>query len=542
MKAKRLGAYYTDRQIADFLVSWAIRVPTDSALDPSFGGGVFLEAAATRISEVGGCVDSQLHGVELDAEVHASVASLMGAQNPNLIQSDFFALPPGSLMVDAIIGNPPFIRFHHFSGEVRRRALLRSRQSGVNLSGLSSSWAPFLVHAASMIREGGRLAMVVPTEISYATYAVPVLAKLASCFGAIRLLSFRKKLFPNLSESTMLLLADVYGGNCSEISVYDLEDARELAGLDFQATSQRHPANLSTASILSGEMRFAEIYLDRTARGLYKSLAESPCVLKLGDAADVGIGYVTGANSFFHFSGSSPEELGIPARCLSRSVLKGKALKGVSFSDDDWDSGRVAGDTGYLLSISQPASTLPSPVRDYLSDGEKSGSSAGYKCRNRSPWYAVPKGELPDGFLTYMSGSRPRLVANDTNAYAPNTLHVVKVKPAAMTSITSLAAGWQTSLSELSAELEGHALGGGMLKIEPGEARQLLVPANGWDASGLLSELDRLVRQGRQAEATALADEEILVKRIGVSGTDCRALQRAACVLKERRGQKGTVA
>jgi len=36
-----------------------------------------------------------------------------------------------------------------------------------------------------------------------------------------------------------------------------------------------------------------------------------------------------------------------------------------------------------------------------------------------------------------------------------------------------LAALWQTLLTRLSAEIEGHALGGGMLKIEPSEAINL---------------------------------------------------------------------
>jgi adenine-specific DNA-methyltransferase len=40
--AKALGAFYTDSQIADFLVWWAIRSSRDTVMDPSFGGGGFL--------------------------------------------------------------------------------------------------------------------------------------------------------------------------------------------------------------------------------------------------------------------------------------------------------------------------------------------------------------------------------------------------------------------------------------------------------------------------------------------------------------------
>jgi hypothetical protein len=38
-----------------------------------------------------------------------------------------------------------------------------------------------------------------------------------------------------------------------------------------------------------------------------------------------------------------------------------------------------------------------------------------------------------------------------------------------------LAALWQTSMTRLSVEIEGHALGGGMLKLEPGEAAKVIL-------------------------------------------------------------------
>jgi hypothetical protein len=65
LDAKALGAYYTDEEIANFLVTWAIRSQQDVVLDPSFGGGVFLRAAASRIRILGGTPSKQVAGVEL---------------------------------------------------------------------------------------------------------------------------------------------------------------------------------------------------------------------------------------------------------------------------------------------------------------------------------------------------------------------------------------------------------------------------------------------------------------------------------------------
>jgi adenine-specific DNA-methyltransferase len=43
-------------------------------------------------------------------------------------------------------------------------------------------------------------------------------------------------------------------------------------------------------------------------------------------------------------------------------------------------------------------------------------------------------------------------------------------------SVESVQRGWNTPLARLSCELEGHPLGGGLLKLEPREAARLVIP------------------------------------------------------------------
>jgi adenine-specific DNA-methyltransferase len=210
---KSLGAYYTDSQVADFLVSWAVRRSKDTILDPSFGGGVFLRSSCKRLRDLKGDTNSQVFGVEFDEPVHRRISEKLheefGVAPANLIESDFFALDPGQLKpVDVIVGNPPFIRYQRFAGALRERALTRAAEQGLRLSQLSSSWLPFLIHSVRFLRTGGRLAMVIPFEIAHAAYASPVLKHLALKFESVTFLTFRKKLFPDLSEDALLLLAE----------------------------------------------------------------------------------------------------------------------------------------------------------------------------------------------------------------------------------------------------------------------------------------------------------------------------------------------
>lgn len=92
----------------------------------------------------------------------------------------------------------------------------------------------------------------------------------------------------------------------------------------------------------------------------------------------------------------------------------------------------------------------------------------------RDPWYSVPDVKVPDFFLSYMSGLEPNLVRNDAGCTCTNSVHSVRMRSGV--SMNHYLAGWKTEIVRLSCELEGHPLGGGMLKLEPGEASKIVLP------------------------------------------------------------------
>ena len=258
-------------------------------------------------------------------------------------------------------------------------------------------------------------------------------------------------------------------------------------------------------------------------------------VVRLGRVADVGIGYVTGGNNFFHLSAEQRARWDIPDSFLRPAVVRGRGFKGLRFTRADWDEAFVNGDAALLLSVPGGAA-LPGSVKCYLDHGQAAGVHEAYKCRTREPWYRVPHIYRADAFLTYMSGVAPRMVANDAEAVAPNTLHVVRARPLCGLPAHQLVVAWQSSLTQLSAEIEGHAMGGGLLKLEPSEAeRVLLALPGGALPDDPLGSLDTLARHGRNGIAQATVDRMILQKQVGVSRAECRILQDATELLRVRR-------
>jgi len=546
---KSVGAYYTPTPVARALSDWALRRPGERALDPAAGDGVFLAEAARRARELGGCA-GDVRGVEMRPEAAGEAARRLraiGAEAATVHVADFLGMEPAAgPAFDAVLGNPPFVRFQRMERARRERASAVAARAGVRLDSMASSWAAFVLHAGAFLRPGGRLALVVPSEIGHARYARPVLEHLRARFGTVTFVLFESALFPSLDQGTVLLLADGRGEPFRGFSAARLTSVDALA-----AGLERTPRfRLDADALVRGSAKLHHAWLPSAARGLLDGFATEVDGRRLGAWASVSIGYVTGHNDFFHLSPARAASLGLAPEHLLRSLFRSRALRGLRVTDDDWRRGAERGLSGYLLA---PRSADDGAVAAYLATGAERAVQERAKVRHRRPWYRVTRTEPPDLVLTAMSGGAPRLAVNSAGAAVCNTLHAVRLRPGLPPgSADLLALAALTSLSELSAELEGHALGGGLLKIEPSEALRWVLPLPRRDAGGerptfgpglraVAHAADRALRAGEPAEARRLADRALWIGACGMTEAGADALASAAERLRSlRRGARGS--
>jgi hypothetical protein len=85
----------------------------------------------------------------------------------------------------------------------------------------------------------------------------------------------------------------------------------------------------------------------------------------------------------------------------------------------------------------------------------------------------VPDVVIPDAFLSYMSGDGPSLAVNYADCACANSIHGVRLRKG--WSKEALLRRWRNPFTQLSCEVEGHPLGGGMLKVEPREAARIVL-------------------------------------------------------------------
>lgn len=448
---KRIGAYYTPEPVVKSLVQWAVRKETDRLLDPACGDGRFLLEHPTSV------------GVEQDPVA----ANTIHARSPGSLihQGDFFSWAAQTQeRFECAAGNPPFIRYQRFSGDVRQAARILCTRHGATFSSLSSSWAPFVVATASLLKPGGRMAFVVPAEIGHAPYARPVIEYLATHFDMVQIIAVQQKMFSDLSEDCWLLNAVGFGGTTDHI----------LLSTMTQFGFMRKPPTLGIRVLLSEwrdwNCRLRPFLLPNDVRHLYWESINAPGSLRLKNVSKVGIGYVTGDNDFFHMRPSQAEQAGIPKALLQPTVRNGKDLIGRAITRSRVDCWRRSDEPNFLLRL-QPKKPFPKAVREYLDSAAGQEAQTAYKCRNRDPWYAVPDVVVPDAFLAYMSGGSPRLIANHAGCAGSNSVLLVALT--GKMRVSELQSLWARPFTSLSCEIEGHPLGGGMLKVEPREAGQV---------------------------------------------------------------------
>ena len=467
---KMRGGYYTPIDLACFLVEWVKEIRPKRVLEPSVGDGRFLEA----FGRVGGFDAVDIVGCEIDrdemvkSQQKTKSAKLGGAK---IYRTDFlqwFLENETSQPFDAVVGNPPFIRYQSVAESFQKNSQKLFESLGIPFTKHANAWIPFVVASIRLLRDGGRLGMVVPSEILHVSYARPLRSFLRKACKKIVIVDPVTLWFDDALQGTVLLMCEKKADQellCG-VGIHVVRDREFL-----QDSPNRIFNNIELADVAPDE-KWTIALLDKKTRTLIQRLKTHPNIKKFEDVAKVDVGIVTGANDFFLAPNSVIEKYQFQK--WSRPILdKGHHCWGIIYDRPKHDQNIKDGYPVYFLAFPKDGKDLDENALSYILSGETKGLHLRYKCRIRKPWYVVPSVYSTAIALPKHAHHAHRMILNAVGAYTTDSMYRISVKeiPA-----EKLVYCYLNPLTALTAEIEGRYYGGGVLELVPSEIEKLLIP------------------------------------------------------------------
>jgi adenine-specific DNA methylase len=527
---KLRGSYYTPLSVAQFLVRWILSQNPRKVLEPGCGNGIFIRAFAGLHNH-----KIQLTGIELLAKESVKarkVASKNTNLNVSVFTADFLEWAikeiDNSVAYDAIVGNPPYIRYQYLENRDQEMSEHIFNKFNLPFTRHTNAWVPFVIASIGLLAPGGRLAMVIPSELLHVLHAGSLRKFLLSECSNILIIDPNELLFEGVLQGTVLLMVakKTQPQQISRGVAVVAATNNDFLNTDPERIFER--ATYVSGDFLNG--KWMKVLLNSEEIDIFERVQRLPTIMRFAEIASVDVGIVTGANKFFlvddatvkryRLQGFAKPMFGRSEHCpgvvYSKKVHRRNAIMGLPTNFINFD--RIAFDD------------MPSGAQDYIREGEKQDIHTRYKCRIRTPWYSVPSVYSTDLGMLKRSHNYPRLILNRAKAYTTDTAYRIStwMKPG------SLVYYFINSLTALTAELEGRHYGGGVLELVPSEIEKLLIPVINTEKASL-DELDSEISIEHDPSILLAKQDAKVLQTAGLTDYECQIIHGAWLRIQSRR-------
>lgn len=473
---KKNGVYYTPSLLARSLAEPLLSDPTLKIIDPAYGDGALILAAEQvlrkkfslrRRSNLFGCDISPMP----DRTQHLLAS--------NLIRCDFFDYPI-TRKFDVILMNPPYVRHHYLHDKVDHYQNVV--KNIFPLKRTSDLWAYFMVKATNHLKNNGNIGAILPWSFLHADYSVELRKWLTGLFRKIKVLALGANLFNDAKERVVLVWMRGYRDSNKSLFMGTANSPNDH--VKYHAISKEYfTRNRVNISFSNDALEVIERYKSQFG------------FTDFGDYADISIGVVTGADSFFIKNKDELNIMGADVNGMPPIFTNSSQLSGFSINGNTPNS--------RLLLITKVNAMK---FKDYIKHGESEQYNLRAHSQRREPWYEVKAGNIPDAFFPYRVSLIPYLVLNNKNIQCTNSIHRIYFN-----NITSLEKKWiQISLlsipGQLSLEANSRVYGSGVLKIEPSSLRKAICySSKDRSITGVYNHISKLLLANNRREAMKVA-------------------------------------
>ena len=455
---KSLGQFYTPEPIAKFMINWVCEPQIRILYDPAFGLGAFYSAA----------VDNGFNGNFVANEID-SVSCRYAKENlrgnaPLLLRNrDYFSVWSDKNSYDAVVCNPPYLRFQNVKDRSKIFPAL-GYLTGKKISGYTNMASAFLLKSVSELKEGGRLAYIMPLEFLNAGYGTVVKEYLLregtinniiqiqdekgafdSVVTTVCILLFTKSKVSNkVTFSKIENVRDMNIELCSEVSVWEIQPSEKW--------QKYFNKNFDKISVFK-----CEGFVPLSMYGKFKR------------------GIATGANEFFTLTYADIEKIGLKKAEYIHCITRSNQIKMPFFTDEMLGKLEKENYKVFLLHLNEEQ--LSCAAREYVTYGETKGYNNRYLTKNRHPWFSVESRKPSPILLGVFSRNNYKIIRNYTNATNLTCYHGFVFHDESMLKIVDhLFIYLKSELAKKEFLSNRRTYGNNLVKFEPNDLEKILVP------------------------------------------------------------------
>lgn len=317
---KKYGQYFTPKIVANFMVSLLSVSKDSSILEPSAGQGVFIEA----LEESGFFCWTAY-------EIDPTIIQTQGVKNCSFVSTTI------KDQFDAVIGNPPYIRWKHLEPDLKEE-LRQSVLWAKYFNALCDYLFIFIVKSVELLKEGGELVFICSDYWLSSTNAQS-LREYLLCNGYFECIYLFKEtpIFKGVSASLMIIkYVKHFQIRPNTIKLYRYQGVK-VDNLEELFDANSYHYELIPSFKPRERWLLANKEVQGEAKALEKACSRSPHLFlkysefdKIGDYFNIGNGMVSGLDKAFNLTGQE-YSLSTQEEIKTIKVIKARDIQAYSY-------------------------------------------------------------------------------------------------------------------------------------------------------------------------------------------------------------------
>lgn len=446
---KKFGQFYTPIEIAKFMLSWIFEKNVDSINDPAFGMGVFYDAA----KELG--FSKNFSATEIDKVSY----DFYQKYNPNSFLENNDYLSVMGKKYDGIVCNPPYLKFHDFKD---RKIIIDklNEKLKIKLSGYTNISSVFLIKSICELKNGGRLAYIMPFEFLSSEYG-KIIKKFLLENGSIRniiRIEDERKVFSSVTTTVCIIL---YEKIVSEDDIV-FSVMTDVNNLVINNVNKRKRNNIDYSEKWLPYFDFKEL----------NSQINKNKLVRLTNYGRFKRGIATGVNEFFSINLDDINRLGINEIEYSHCITKSNQVNKSIFRESNLQDLINQGKNVFIFDIKK-TDKISSCAMEYIKYGESKGYNNRYLTRNRRVWFELEHRDVSPILFGVFSRGGFKIIRNYSSAKNLTCYH--GFIPNEEKYIDRLFLFLKSDLGSELLRANGRKYGGKLDKLEPSDLNNTLV-------------------------------------------------------------------